>query len=214
MEITDEKPKPSEAKRGRGRPKAFDPDSALDRAMVLFWDRGYEGTSVDDLSTAMGISPSSIYATFGDKERLYQAAIDRYRAGPGAYNAEIFARSPTARAAIEEILMTAPDQLTRKDRPTGCMLANAVTHCAPNAETLQHAIAERRGLSMGLFKQRFDQAVEEGELPAGTDTCGLARFFGTVLQGMTIQARDGVGADDLKAVAEAALRAWPVTNLA
>jgi len=197
-------------KRGRGRPKAFDPDTALDRAMMLFWERGYEGTSVDDLSAAMGVSPSSIYATFGDKEKLYQAAIDRYRAGPGALTASILDKAPTAYAAVEEILMTSASELTRKDRPAGCMLANAVTHCAPTAETLQHAIAERRGLSLGLFKQRFDQALADGELPAGIDTCGLARFFGTVLQGMTIQARDGVGPDDLKAVAETALRAWPV----
>lgn len=205
MEITAGKPK-----RGRGRPKAFDPDSALDRAMMLFWDRGYEGTSVDDLSEAMGISPSSIYATFGDKERLYQAAIDRYREGPGALTAAILDKAPTAYAAVEEILMTSAAELTRKDRPAGCMLANAVTHCAPAAEPLQHAIAERRGLSLGLFKQRFDRALGDGELPAGTDTCALARFFGTMLQGMTIQARDGVSADDLRAVAVTALKAWPV----
>lgn len=210
MEITGEKPKANAAKRGRGRPKAFDPDSALDQAMMLFWDRGYEGTSVDELSAAMGISPSSIYATFGDKEKLYQAAIDRYLAGPGAYTAGILAKAPTARMAVEEILMTSPALLTRKDRPTGCMLANAVTHCAAEAEPLQHAIAERRGLSVGLFKQRFDRAVAEGELPPDTNTCGLSRFFGTVLQGMTIQARDGVSAEDLKAVAETALRAWPI----
>jgi hypothetical protein len=92
------------------------------------------------------------------------------------------------------------------------MLANAVTHCAAAAEPLQHAIAERRGLSVGLFKQRFDQAVAEGELPPDTNTCGLSRFFGTVLQGMTIQARDGVSAEDLKAVAETALRAWPAAK--
>jgi len=196
-------------KRGRGRPKCFDPEAALEKAMMLFWDRGYEGTSMDDLSAAMGISPSSIYATYGDKQRLFQAALDRYREGPGAYTAAILDKAPSAYAAIEEVLMTAADELTRAGRPAGCMLANAVTHCAPQTEHLQQLIAERRFMSLGLIKQRFDRGILEGELPAGTDTCALARFFGTVLQGMTIQARDKVAAAELKGVASAALRAWP-----
>ena len=85
----EEVPEGGRAKRGRGRPKCFDPEAALEKAMMLFWDRGYEATSMDDLSAAMGISPSSIYATYGDKEKLFQAAVDRYRDGPGAYTAAI-----------------------------------------------------------------------------------------------------------------------------
>lgn len=196
-------------KKKRGRPRCFDPEAALDRAMILFWERGYDATAMDDLATAMGLSPSSIYATYGDKQALYQAAIDRYLKGPGAYTLEIMRSAPSAKEAMSQILQAAAGELTRADRPAGCMLASAVTHCAPQAEKLQAAMAQRRQESMAQYVSLFSRALTEGELPLATNITGLARYYASVLQGMTLQARDGAKPAELKAIAETAMRAWP-----
>jgi AcrR family transcriptional regulator len=193
----------------RGRPRSFEKEAALERAMVLFWERGYEATSMDDLTAAMGISPSSLYATFGGKEQLYRAAIERYVAGPGGYIGRIFAEEPTAQGAVRRLLEAAAHELTRKDRPAGCMVSLAVTHCSPDAEPVQASLRELRHVSRGLLKTRIERSIEAGELGRDTDADALATFYVTVLQGMSVQARDGASPESLLAIGEAAMRAWP-----
>lgn len=188
----------------RGRPRSFDRDAALERAMQVFWRHGYEATSVSDLTRAMGINPPSLYAAFGDKEQLYLSAIERYEQGRRQVAAQLLDEAPTARQAIERLLCTAAGELTDAEC-RGCMLSTA--QC--DDEELQSTLAERRAAPKRALKARFERAVREGDLARGTDTAALADFYTTVFQGMAIQARDGATRKSLLATARAAMRAWP-----
>lgn len=196
-------------RRPRGRPPAFDREAALDRAMRLFWDRGYEGASMDELTAAMGVSPSSLYAAFGSKAALYDQALDRYLTGPGDYAGPVLAADLPTRAAFERLFEVAAYELTRADQPLGCMVAIAETHCSPAAEGVRAAVAERRLASLRLFEDRLKRGVAAGELSADTDVGDLARYLATVLNGLSIQARDGATREELAAVGRTAMRAWP-----
>jgi AcrR family transcriptional regulator len=195
--------------RTRGRPRSFDRDAALERAMLLFWRRGYEATSISDLTAEMGITPPSLYAAFGDKQRLFHEAVQRYLdQGAGCTDA-IFAEETTARGAAERLLRSAAEGLTRSDRPSGCMIVTAATNCCPESSDVQAGLARLRADQANRLRGRIEQGVAAGELPADTDVAGLATFYTTVIQGMTVQARDGAGRDALLAAAAAAMRAWP-----
>ena len=195
--------------RRRGRPSSFDRAQALDSAMRLFWQRGYEGTSMDELIRVMGLSPSSLYAAFGNKQQLYHAAIERYAAGPGSFAARVLASEPTARAGIERLLQVAAAELTKPDQPMGCMVALALTHGSADIEPLQAMMTERRVQSRRIMEERIATGVQAGELPADTNVPALARMFAALFHGMSIQARDGATREELEAVARVAMGAWP-----
>ena len=188
----------------RGRPRSFDREAALERAMQVFWRHGYEASSVSDLTRAMGINPPSLYAAFGDKEHLYLAALERYEQGRRENVVQQLEEAATAREAIEGLLLAAAGELTNAEC-RGCMLSTA--QCGD--ERLQSTLAERRAAPKRVLKARFDRAVREGELPRGTDAGALADFYTTVFQGMAIQGRDGASRKSLVATARAAMRAWP-----
>jgi len=199
--------KPAKA---RGRPRSFDRDEALERAMELFWRQGYEATSLADLTAAMGINPPSLYAAFGDKEHLFLAAVDRYEnlgRGPGA--GCILEDEPTARGAIERILRESAIELSKPSQPKGCMLITAATNCSAESAHLQRALADRRAAQKKHLKERIAKGIADGELARGTDAGALADFYATVLTGMSMQSRDGATRKTLLATAEAAMRAWP-----
>ena len=143
----------------RGRPRSFDRDVALERAMDLFWRQGYEATSLADLTAAMGINPPSLYAAFGDKEHLFLAAVERYEnlgRGPGA--GCILEDEPTARGAIERILKETAIELSKPSQPKGCMLITAATNCSAESAHVQRALAERRAEQKKHLKERIARA--------------------------------------------------------
>jgi AcrR family transcriptional regulator len=195
--------------KGRGRPRGFDAEAALEQAMRVFWERGYEAASMDELTAAMGINPSSLYGAFGGKEQLFERALDRYQTGPAAWNEAALQHPAGARAAFERLFETAAVELTREDQPRGCMVAIGSVHCAPAGEAVRAALAERRRVGQTAFEARLRRGVDAGELPADTDVAALARLFMTVLEGMSVQARDGAGPDELRAIGRQAMRAWP-----
>jgi AcrR family transcriptional regulator len=188
----------------RGRPRSFDRERALERAMQVFWRRGYESTSVSDLTRAMRINPPSLYAAFGDKERLYLEAISRYESDRHDALVQTLEQAPSARAAIERLLLSAARDLTDGEC-RGCMLSNA----QPGEAHLQSALAERRAVPQRALEARFERAVRERELGRAADTAALASFYTAVMQGMALQARDGAPRGSLVATAKAAMRAWP-----
>jgi AcrR family transcriptional regulator len=192
------------AAKPRGRPRSFDREKALERAMQVFWKQGYEATSIHDLTRAMGINPPSLYAAFGDKERLFMEAVERYQRECGPAVACILDEAQTARGAIERLLTESAGQMAHSGDPRGCML---ITNCS--APSVQSALAGRREHQKAALKARIDRGAREGELPRGTDTAALADFYTTVLQGMALSARDGATRKSLLAAAEAAMRAWP-----
>jgi AcrR family transcriptional regulator len=186
-----------------GRPRTFDPDTALDRALEVFWRQGYEGTALSDLTAAMGISKPSLYAAFGNKEELFAAVIDRYISGPGGYAGQAL-EQPRAEDAIERLVYGAVDLTTRPQTP-GCLNVACVQACGPDAEPArQRAIACRKA-SEAALRHRLDRARDEGDL-AG-DPADVARFVMTVTDGIAVQAAGGTSREELLRAAEMALRA-------
>lgn len=192
----------------RGRPRSFDRGAALEQAMQLFWRHGYESTSIGMLTAAMGITPPSLYSAFGDKERLFLEAIEHYRTGPGNA-AKALGTAQSARDAIRCVLESSARELTQPHHPPGCMVVLAALSGSEASAHIRSALADIRLETEAFFASTIGAGVESGELPADTDVRALAKFAMTVLQGMTIQARDGASHADLLRVAAAAMRAWP-----
>lgn len=195
--------------RPRGRPRAFDRDDALDRAMYLFWRRGYEATSVSDLTESMGITPPSLYAAFGDKKRLFLEAVDRYQTGPGCFAQRAFSEEPTAGRAIRRLLMDTIESFCDPKHPKGCMVVLAATNCTAESNDIADALADRRRAAERAIRDRIAVGQAAGELPAGTDIDALAGFLATTLYGLSIKARDGASRASLRRVAEQAMLTWP-----
>ena len=195
--------------RKRGRPRALERDVGLDIAARLFWERGYEGTSTADLTRAMGINPPTLYSMFGSKEELYRQALAFGIARESGRRMEILQSPLPAYDALRLYLYDIADGDTQPDKPRGCMVSTAVLqHAEENASVAQMTAALREA-SMKTLKARFDRAVEDGELPAQTDTDTLARFYGAIIQGMSAQACDGACNARLKRLIDLALTAWP-----
>jgi len=195
--------------RARGRPLSFDRDKALEQAMHIFWQRGYEAASIAELTSAMGITAPSLYTAFGDKERLFLAAIERYANGPAAGFPLALEEEATAYAAIRRLLLEAAEEHTRDCHPRGCMIAMAATNCTQASAHIQAALAKRREAGMTGIRCRIECGISRDELPAATDAAALANFYATVYRGMALQATDGATRETLIGVAEAAMRAWP-----
>jgi AcrR family transcriptional regulator len=192
----------------RGRPRAFDPDAALDRAMHVFWAKGYEGASLSDLTRAMRINRPSLYAAFGNKEQLFRKVLDRYASGPLAYFGKALAAAK-ARDVVEEILLGAANMASDPQFPAGCLLVQGALACGDSAGRVQKETAARRAASEVALRRRLQRAKREGDLPRDADPAELARYLMTVLQGMAIQGADGASPDQLRRVVQVALRAWP-----
>jgi AcrR family transcriptional regulator len=192
-----------------GRPREFDRDAALEAAMLLFWRKGFAATSMNDLCDAMGVRSPSLYAAFGSKEALYLEAVEYYvrRQGPPIWDR--LAEGATARAGIENLLIAWTENLPKsRTTPAGCMaLLAAVSDEWPAA--IARVVRKVRLEMLGMLRSRLENAVASGELPASTDIDGLSRFYLSVFQGMAIQAKDGATQAELRAVAAAAMAAWP-----
>jgi AcrR family transcriptional regulator len=191
-----------------GRPRAFDIDKALDRALQVFWRKGYEGTSLSDLTKAMGINRPSLYAAFGNKEALFRKALDRYAEGPAAYTRKAV-DEPTARAVVERLLRGVVDLLTDPCTPQGCLAVQGALACGDAADAIRQELISRRVAGEAALRQRLERAIADGDLPADANPADLARYVTTVSQGMAVQAAGGASREELQRVVEMALRAWP-----
>jgi len=193
----------------RGRPRTFDPDTALRQALDLFWERGYEGTSLNDLAEAMGIASASIYACFGSKEELFRKVVALYGTTSGEPPRRALREEPTARGAVHAMLCATADEITRPDTPHYCMLILAAPTGAVENHSVREFLADRRRDQLTTIRDRLGRGVTDGDLtapPAGLD--GIARYYATVVQGLSIQARDGATRADLDAIITCAMAAW------
>jgi AcrR family transcriptional regulator len=192
-----------------GRPRSFDIDGALDRALHVFWRKGYEGASLSDLTKAVGVNRPSLYAAFGDKEALFRKTLDRYLNGPAAYTQEAL-KEPTARAVIERLLRGAADLNTAQRNPGGCLTVQGALACGAAGDSIRQELAECRATGEAALRRRFQRAKSAGDLPAIVNSADLARYVATIVYGMAVQAAGGASRDELQNVVEMALRTLPL----
>ncbi len=193
----------------KGRPREFDANEALDKAMMVFWQQGFEGASLTELTDAMGISRPSLYAAFGNKEELFRRALERYvETGPAAeYRAALAA--PTARAVVERLLRRAAETMTDPCHPAGCMAVRGAFSCSEAEQSIKEELSTLRCTGEAELTDRFERAKAEGDLPATSNPAALARYVAALLQGMSVQAANGATREQLLDVAEMALTSWP-----
>ena len=192
----------------RGRPRNFSRDEALASAMQLFWDKGYDNTSLSDLTRAMGLNPPSLYAAFGSKAQLFIEAVDLYGRTDGAGIWDELETVPTAKAAVHDLLRRTAENFTRRGAPRGCMVVLSAPQMAGGDAEVCDALKLRRLEKQMALEQRFERAVEEGELPVGVDCAAIAAYVASLQHGMSIQARDGATRETLVAIADCAAAGW------
>ncbi len=192
-----------------GRPRCFCEEKALDAAMRVFWEKGYEGASLTNLTGAMGINRPSLYAAFGDKETLFRKAMALYAEGPGAYLQQALAE-PTARKVVETLWHGAVEQLGNPRNPRGCLSVQGGVACGTSAEPIRQTLIEWRKQSEAQIAERFARAQDEGDLPEHLNPKDLARYVVVVLNGLGIQAANGVTQAEMACVVEMALGALPI----
>ncbi|MFV2177435.1 TetR/AcrR family transcriptional regulator [Actinomadura sp. LOL_016] len=189
-----------------GRPREFDVDERLDRALDVFWRQGYEGTALSDLTEAMGINRPSLYAAYGNKEALFRKVLDRYAEGPAGY-VRAALDEPSARAVADAILRGAIEVTT--SGPGGCLLVQGALVTGRQNEAARQEIETRRRWAEEMLAERFERARAEGDLPPGTDTDAMARYVWSVSYGLSVQAAGGASREDLQRAADMALKALP-----
>jgi AcrR family transcriptional regulator len=200
--------KPRQVPTRPGRPRAFDADRALDRALQIFWRNGYEGASLPTLTKAMGINRPSLYAAFGNKEALFRKAVERYECGPAGYAPNAL-EQPTAREVVRALLDGIVALLTTPRNPGGCLMVQGALAAGKNADRVRQQLASRRAAGVAAIRRRFQRAIEEGDLPPRADATGLARFVATVMHGLAVQAASGASRRELLKVKDMFLRMWP-----
>jgi AcrR family transcriptional regulator len=191
-----------------GRPRGFAEKEALEAAMRVFWEKGYEGSTLGDLTEAMGINRSSMYATFGDKEALFRLVIARYAEGPASYVREAL-EQPTVRAVIEALLRGALELLTDPSHPRGCLSVQGALACSSNAEPMKQAMIEWRKQGEADIQKRLQRARREGDLAKDVDPGDLARYISTVLTGLGVQAANGSTRAEMTRLVDMVLRSMP-----
>ncbi|MGO1072667.1 TetR/AcrR family transcriptional regulator [Lysobacter sp. CA199] len=198
--------------RPRGRPRAFDREQALETAMQLFWSQGYEATSLSELTAAMGIAPPSLYAAFGSKEQLFRESVQRYlQQFRSRHGGVLNAPGQTARGSFERLFALIAEGFGGCQSRSGCMLVAAEVGGLGSAAHLREELAaHRRSIEAG-FRARIEQGQREGDVTGAIDAAALAKFLSAVVQGLSIQARDGATPTQLLEILRTALRAWPAS---
>ncbi|MDQ2080398.1 TetR/AcrR family transcriptional regulator [Xanthobacteraceae bacterium Astr-EGSB] len=192
----------------RGRPREFDAELALERAMELFWRQGYEGTSLADLTDALGITRPSLYAAFGNKEALFRRVLERYEARAGAYRPRALS-ALTAYEVARRLLEGAAALHGDKSNPAGCLGVHGALACGPESGRIREEMISHRSAGEQAIRKRLRRAKQEGDLPPDADPAALARYLSAVLYGMAVLAAGGASLRDLREVAHTALQGWP-----
>lgn len=194
-----------------GRPREFDTERALDRAMELFWRKGYEGTSLTDLTETLGITRPSLYAAFGNKEALFRTVLARYEEKVVTYRPKAL-NAPTAREVARELLEGAANFFGDKSKPAGCLGVQGALACGEEADPIRQESIANRTAGEHAIRQRLKRAKAEGDLPPDSNPANLARYLSAVLYGMAVLSAGGSSRKDLLQVANTALQSWPQSD--
>ncbi|MDK2123006.1 TetR/AcrR family transcriptional regulator [Parachitinimonas caeni] len=197
------------ATRAKGRPRTFDRNQALQAALRLFWQHGYEGCSIAMLTESMRINAPSLYAAFISKQCLYREVLNLYLRTQSDFIGRTLADTTSARLAIRNLLLTSTTRFTQPEMPAGCMVASGALRCGNEHHEIQQETADLRRTTRDALRHRLELAVMDGEIAPSTDTLALSNFFATVVQGLSVMAIDGASKAQLGQVVELAMGAWP-----
>ena len=190
------------------RERSFDTDTAIDQALQQFWQKGYEGTSISDLTDALGINRPSLYSAFGSKEGLFRKALERYVNRQGVHLLAAL-EQPTARAAVEQLLQFHADAAGSSGRPHGCLLVQGALSCSEENQPIREELAQQRRAGELALTERLKRAKAEGDLPADESPADLSRYVWAVCQGLDVQANAGLTRAEARRIVVRAMRAWP-----
>ncbi|WP_042283677.1 TetR family copper-responsive transcriptional repressor ComR [Citrobacter sedlakii] len=197
-------------KKSRGRPKVFDREAALDKAMTLFWQHGYEATSLSDLVEATGAKAPTLYAEFTNKEGLFRAVLDRYIARFAAkHEAQLFCEEKSVEAALEDYFTAVATCFTSKDTPAGCFMINTSATLSAASRDIAHTVKSRHAMQEQTLTRFLQQRQMRAEIPTQCNVQHLAEYLNCILQGMSISAREGASFDTLMQITRTTLRLWP-----
>jgi len=191
-----------------GRPRSFDSTKALDQALHVFWQKGYEGASLADLTRAMGINRPSLYAAFGNKEALFRQALARYLDELTPDLAAALA-APTAREVARRFLGSLVDGMCDPEKPRGCLIIKSLFSCSDESNVLRDELTAQRSATFSALRARFRRARAEGDLPPEADPAGLARYVSMLSHGLALESMAGARRAQLRQLIDVALRAWP-----
>jgi AcrR family transcriptional regulator len=194
-----------------GRPREFDMNEAIDKAMLLFWRKGYEGTSIADLTGALGITRPSLYAAFGNKELLFRAVLDRYDEGTAQFLSPSL-NLPTAREVAESLLRGAANFHAQPANPPGCLMVHGALVGSDDSDPLRRETRNRRARLREAIRKRLERALAEGDLPEGAEPKALARYIVAVMRGMAVEAASGAEGKDLHQIVDIVMRGWPASK--
>jgi AcrR family transcriptional regulator len=190
------------------RPREFAEDEVLQAALRLFWEKGYEGTSLDDLMTAMRLTKSSLYKAFGSKEALFWRVVERYQRDFLDFRHEALAE-PTPRRIAERLLDGITELQSGRVNPVGCLELNTALAGSKDAESIRQELIRGRELFRLRLRDRFEETVAIAPLPPGMTSEDAASLIISLIQGMAVQAKAGVSLETARRVARAALLSWP-----
>ena len=196
--------------KGRGRPKCFNEQEALEKAMLLFWQYGYEATSISDLTQALGITAPSLYSSFGGKAALFEKCLDYYLENEACSMDQIFIQAKSTKIAIELYLFENLKRLIQNHKPVGCMLVVATMNCSTENSAIQQQLLERRQHTKSKIHDRLVLGQQLGDIPDHADVQAMTDYYTTLIQGMTIQARDGAELGQLENVVKMAMKSWDI----
>ena len=194
-----------------GRPRGFNADEMLDKVVNVFWQHGYEGTSMATLMAATGLNKPSLYAAFGSKEELFRSAFERYWQRQGEFTGKPL-DEPNARAAVERMLLALVDSQTQPGLPHGCLAVHGGLVGSAASVGIRDELRARQARLQTVVQNRLTQAQAEGELASSVDVADLARYLNMVGQGAAVQAAGGATREELRRVVSVAMRAWPEAN--
>jgi AcrR family transcriptional regulator len=191
-----------------GRHREFDADQALDAALAVFWEKGYEGASFEDLTRATGVARPGLYSAFGNKEALFRKAVDRYDSVHMTFMRTAL-DEPSSRAVIRRILEGSLELQTHLGAQRGCLGVNGALACSAEAEPIRLELISRRNASEAALRMRLQRALDDGDLPESADCAMLACFIMTMCQGMAVQVKGGASKATLNATIEHVTATWP-----
>lgn len=200
---------PHAPRRGKGRPRCFDRDTALAKALNVFWQRGYEPASIAELCQAMEINPPSLYSAFGNKAKLFLEAVNFYEQAYWEAPSKKLMADPDIYRGIAIFFREAAQILLSPNAPCGCMVVLATINVSEDAKEIAGAIRELRMATKNMFAKLIQRGIDDGQLPRDMDVTALAGAFNTMLEGLSIQARDGLSQAELEQISSHAVRLLP-----